>query len=78
MKSYNMKIFSKFKVIIEPLQMWLLSNGRCVGCGKELNKMPIKKSNNINEHIVICECRRTYVYSKKKKVYRRALLKEIK
>jgi len=25
-----------FKDVIAPIQAWLLSQGRCVGCGKEL------------------------------------------
>lgn len=73
-----MAIFSKFKVIIEPLQMWLLSNGRCVGCGKELNKMPVKKTKKSQENLVYCQCKRSYIFSKKEKTYRRALLNEIK
>ena len=36
-------IINKFKAAIEPLQMWLLKSGRCVGCGKELVKSATNK-----------------------------------
>jgi len=59
-----------FKNIIAPVQAWLLSQGRCVGCGKPLAK---PKDNNL----VTCKCGRVFVYDKKTGKYRRALLSEV-
>ena len=69
-------IINRFKAAIKPLQMWLLKNGRCVGCGKELEKSAQVKKKNSKEDFYVCECKRVYVYHKKSKIYRRALLKE--
>lgn len=67
----------QFKKLILPLQLWLLSQGRCVGCGKDLTKVGTRKTKKTDEELVTCECGRVYVYNKKNKIYRRALLKEI-
>jgi len=61
----------KFKPLIEPLQMWLLKNGRCVGCGKELAKVA-KVTKCRAQELYTCECSRVYVL-KSNKEYRRAL-----
>lgn len=70
-------IINRFKAAIEPLQMWLLKSGRCVGCGKELKSHATIKAKNIQEQFYICECKRVYVFNRQKKVFRRALLKEL-
>ncbi len=70
-------IIGRFKAVIEPLQMWLLKSGRCVGCGKEILKSGQKKVKSQNEDFYTCECKRVYVFDKKKKILRRALLKEM-
>lgn len=69
-------IINQFKAAILPLQMWLLKNGRCVGCGKELLKSGVVKKKTEHQDFYVCECRRVYVYEKKKQTFRRALLKE--
>ena len=56
-----------FKNVIAPIQAWLLSQGRCVGCGKELS----------GKEKVTCSCGRIFVYDKKMEKYRRALLEEV-
>lgn len=68
----------KFKAAIEPLQMWLLKSGRCVGCGKELLKTGKKEKKTVDEDFYKCECSRVYVFNKKKKIFRRALIKELR
>jgi len=73
-----MIIFSQFKKLVEPLQMWLLSNGRCVGCGKELLKVGKQKNKKNQKVLIICECQRAYIYQKNNKEFRRALNKELK
>lgn len=64
-----------FKNLISPIQAWLLSQGRCVGCGESLNtgKETIIKQKNI----VTCRCGRMFVHDTKKKTFRRALFDEI-
>lgn len=61
-----------FKNIIAPMQAWLLSQGRCVGCGKELPKKTGKGFVRID-----CTCKRIYMYDATAKKYRRATLDEI-
>jgi len=62
-----------FKNIIAPMQAWLLSQGKCVGCGKQLEKK--KGAGSVN---VMCSCGRVYMYDPQAKLYRRAMFDEIK
>ena len=62
-----------FKNIIGPMQAWLLSQGKCVGCGKLL---PAKDGNGMQR--VDCVCGRIYMYDPEARKYRRALMDEIK
>ena len=64
-----------FKNIIAPMQAWLLSQKRCVGCGMPLNQA--KKEKKGKTTLVTCKCKRVYVYDADKKNYRRALLLEV-
>jgi len=61
------------KNIIGPVQAWLLSQGKCVGCGK---KLPTKKGEGLVH--IICECTRMYMYDEGTGTYRRANIDEIK
>lgn len=61
-----------FKNIIAPMQAWLLFQGRCVGCGKEL---PAKTGKGLVR--VDCACKRIYMYDVQAKKYRRATVDEI-
>ncbi len=65
-----------FKSIISPIQAWLLSQGRCVGCGRSLHqgKKGTAKKGKIK---VTCECGRIYIYEPQEKRYRRALFEEV-
>jgi len=61
------------KNLIAPIQGWLLTQGRCVGCGEKLargQKQIIK-----NKSIITCRCGRMFVESNNS--YRRALFDEI-
>jgi hypothetical protein len=65
-----------FKNVISPIQAWLLSQGRCVGCGKDLS------AGKISDHKfgckkVVCKCGRIFIFDSKTKKYRRALLEEV-
>ncbi len=62
-----------FKDIIAPMQAWLLSQGKCVGCGKKLPKEEEVKGTQVT-----CNCGRIYVYDSQSGRYRRATLNEIK
>lgn len=70
-------IVQKFKPLIAPLQLWLLSMARCVGCGKELTKSVNRVAKGSDKEVVTCDCRRVYIFEKKTKSYRRALVNEI-
>jgi hypothetical protein len=62
-----------FKNIIAPVQAWLLSQGKCVGCGKML---PKKEGSGLVR--ITCTCGRIYMYDATARKYRRATLDEIK
>ncbi|MCL4390349.1 MAG: hypothetical protein M1484_05160 [Patescibacteria group bacterium] len=59
-----------FKNLIAPVQAWLLSQGKCVGCGMVLAKA--KRDGNR----VVCKCKRVYVDEGNGK-FRRAKLEEV-
>lgn len=61
------------KNILGPVQAWLMSQGKCVGCGKQL---PVKSGTGLVR--IDCACGRIYMYDPKVRKYRRALLHEIK
>ena len=64
-----------FKNIIAPIQAWLLSQGRCVGCGLPLEKGKAgEKKGKIKS---TCKCGRIFIYNPKTKKYRRALFEEV-
>lgn len=63
------------KNIIAPVQAWLLSQKRCVGCGMPLSKGLKGKKGQLLQ--IICKCKRMYVFDEAKKSYRRALFNEV-
>lgn len=65
-----------FKNVIAPVQAWLLSQGRCVGCGRELSVGKKSKFKEGKEKAV-CECGRIFIHDPKTDKYRRALLEEV-
>jgi DNA-directed RNA polymerase subunit RPC12/RpoP len=65
-----------FKNVIAPIQAWLLSQGRCVGCGKELS-LGKKESKKDGTEKVSCNCGRIFVHDSRANKYRRALLEEV-
>jgi hypothetical protein len=63
------------KQFILPVQTWLLSQKRCVGCG-----MPLAKGLKVKGRkgdFITCKCKRIYFYNPEYKTYRRALISEI-
>lgn len=65
-----------FKNVIAPVQAWLLSMNKCVGCGTLLEKGKRVVRKNKTEK-VICKCGRIFIYNAKTKKYRRALFEEV-
>ncbi len=65
-----------FKNIIAPIQAWLLSQGRCVGCGTPLDKGK-KEDREDGTKKVTCKCGRIFIYDPTKESYRRALFEEV-
>ncbi len=65
-----------FKKIIAPVQAWLLSQGKCVGCGAPLAKGKREKKNKDQEKVT-CKCGRIYIFDKNTQKYRRALFEEV-
>jgi len=65
-----------FRNVIAPIQAWLLSQGRCVGCGRGLTAGK-KTSRRDGTEKVTCECGRIFIFDPKTKRYRRALLEEV-
>ena len=64
-----------FKNLISPIQAWLLSQGRCVGCGENLSRGKVKEVRG--QTTVTCRCGRIFIHNLRKKSYRRALFDEI-
>lgn len=66
-----------FKNMIAPVQAWLLSQGRCVGCGMPLGKATKQQGNKAtSDNMITCKCGRVYVEEKNGK-FRRASLSEV-
>lgn len=65
-----------FKNVIAPIQAWLMSQGKCVGCGMPLDKGSTKK-HKYGEMVTCNKCGRIYIRNAKTKTYRRALLNEV-
>ena len=61
------------KNIIAPVQAWLLSQGKCVGCGRVLPKKTGQELVRVE-----CVCGRVYMYDPAANAYRRAAVNEIK
>jgi hypothetical protein len=63
------------KDLIAPIQAWLLSQKKCVGCSTPLSKGTRKEVRG--QMTVTCRCGRIFIYDEKKDSYRRALFDEI-
>lgn len=60
-----------FKNLVAPIQTWLLSQGRCVGCSMSLDQAEVKGD------LVFCKCGRIFKKEEQGK-YRRAKIDEVK
>jgi uncharacterized protein with PIN domain len=66
-----------FKNVIAPIQAWLLSQSRCVGCSAPLSQGKKEEAKDGKAMQVTCKCGRIYIYNPKTKTYRRALFEEV-
>lgn len=62
-----------WRSIISPVQAWLVSQGRCVGCGRNIPKA--EQSGGVK---VVCQCGRIYIHDVDSGKFRRATIDEIK
>jgi len=65
-----------FKNVIAPVQAWLLSQGRCVGCGTDLS-LGKKDKHSQGEKITCGKCGRIFIKDSSTGKYRRALFTEV-
>ena len=63
-----------FKNVIAPIQAWLMSQGKCVGCGSNLS---LGKEKTVKSRTLVSCVKCGRVFVKKDGKYRRALLSEI-
>lgn len=61
-----------FKNIISPVQAWLMSQGRCVGCGTSLKNGKKVKKGDIEDEISCIKCSRIFIYNRQTGRFRRA------
>jgi predicted nucleic acid-binding Zn-ribbon protein len=65
-----------FKNVIAPVQAWLLSQGRCVGCGTDLSDSK-KQSSSKGEKVTCRKCGRIFIKESETGKFRRALFEEV-
>lgn len=63
------------KKILAPVQAWILLQGKCVGCGKNLS-LARKFERFNNSQKVVCSCNRIYIFDKRRGKYKRATIEE--
>ena len=64
------------KRIIAPIQAWILLQGKCVGCGRNLTLgRKVERGNNTQK--IICNCGRIFIFDKRKGRYHRATFEEV-
>jgi len=65
-----------FKNVLAPVQAWLLSQGRCVGCGTDLSQGK-KITHSQGEKVTCQKCGRIFIKETSSGKYRRALFEEV-
>lgn len=65
-----------FKNVIAPVQAWLLSQNRCVGCGTDLSAGKVI-SHSRGDKTTCAKCGRIFIKDKTSGKYRRALFEEV-
>ncbi|HKC04611.1 MAG TPA: hypothetical protein VKC54_01960 [Patescibacteria group bacterium] len=64
------------KNVIAPIQAWLLSQGKCVGCGTSLSLGKVEDHPK-GKQVICNKCGRIFILDPKTNKYRRALLEEV-
>lgn len=64
------------KKIIAPVQAWILLQGKCVGCGRDLS-LGRRVERPDNTQRVICACGRIFIFDKRRGKYHRASFAEV-
>ncbi len=63
------------KKIFAPVQAWILLQGKCVGCGKNLSTgKRYRKADNTDK--IVCNCGRIFIFDKRNGKYKRAQQEE--
>ncbi len=65
------------KNVLAPVQAWLLSQNRCVGCGTDLASGKEEKFKGEERRVTCTKCGRIFILNSKEGKYRRALFNEI-
>lgn len=65
-----------FRNVIAPVQAWLLSQGRCVGCGTDL-ATGYAEAKGDQTKITCAKCGRIFIKDNQTGKYRRALFAEV-
>jgi hypothetical protein len=65
-----------FKNVLAPVQAWLMSQGRCVGCGNDLSSGK-KESTKNGEKVTCIKCGRIFIKDSATGKHRRALFEEV-
>ena len=63
------------KRIIAPVQAWVILQGKCAGCGRNL-AVGKKYERSDNTQKVVCKCGRIYIFEKRTGKFRRASFAE--
>lgn len=63
------------KKILAPVQAWILLQGKCVGCGKNL-QLARKFERLNNSQKIVCSCGRIFIFDKRRGKYKRATTEE--
>ncbi len=72
----NLYYRGMFKNVVAPVQAWLLSQGRCVGCGTELSAGK-SQTHPQGDKITCQKCGRIFIKESSSGKYRRALFAEV-
>ena len=63
------------KSVIQPIQDWLLSNGKCITCGRNLL---LQKRKRLNGHFLVsCACDKKFLYDPKNTSFEKVFMHDI-
>lgn len=62
--------------VITSMQQWLLAQGKCVSCGKDLGDVDRIPDNG--HFLITCKCRKVFVWEPTTRIYRLAYLEDVR